>query len=287
MLNSARSTRLAFWFGHLDAPRLVSVLLGVLIAVEIAMAAHGLRTEQARHVVEHLQPAPRPRHGVDTQVIVRAHLFGIYDPPTAQPIPEAAAALALEGTIATDDPAIGVAIISEAGRPKVYRVGELVQDASLHEVYLDHVTLSRVGVLTEMRLRKPLNRPGMTSRVVSRVAETTPTQANFTDNLGRFLGHPPPALDKVLRALDVRDGSGNMHGFRVFPAADGAPLAAMGLVPGDVIVAINGQPLTDLDKGRALLDQIEPSSGAEVTVERQNHRMEIALNPTAAPAVPN
>jgi type II secretory pathway component PulC len=90
-----------------------------------------------------------------------------------------------------------------------------------------------------------------------------------------------------MRALDVRDKSGAMRGFRVYPTADGAPLNAMGLMPGDVILAINGQPLTDMQKSQALLDELDPGAGGQVTIERQNRRMDIALNPAGAPAATN
>lgn len=251
------------------------------------MAWHNLWPKRFRQVPVPPQSMPQKLRSFDPQAVVRAHLFGVYEAPTAHPATELATALSLEGTISTDDPAHGLAIISDGGPSKVLRVGELVHGALLHEVFFDYVTLSRDGALTSIRLRKPVSHAGLGVRGPSPASVAADTQAAYIDNLGRFLGHAPPAMDKVLRALDVRDKSGAMHGFQVYPVADGAPLSAMGLMPGDVILAINGQPLTDMAKGRDLLDELDPSAGGHVTIERQNQRMDIALNPTTVPGATN
>lgn len=275
------------WYVRLGAPRIVSLLLSVLIALQVGMAAHKMWPNRSSQPMAHPRSAPLNLHPFDPQAVIRAHLFGVYQPPTAHPAVETATTLLLEGTIATGDPARGMAIISDGGPSKVYRVGELVQGASLHAVYFDRVTLSRDGELWLICLRKPLSHAGVRGPSPASVAMVETPVSSYTDNLGRFLGHAPPAWDKVMRALDVRDKSGAMRGFRVYPTADGAPLNAMGLMPGDVILAINGQPLTDMQKSQALLDELDPGAGGQVTIERQNRRMDIALNPAGAPAATN
>src|SRR5258708_36787269 len=64
--------------------------------------------------------------------------------------------LVLAGTIATQDPKHGVAIISDGGPSKVYSVGDNVGGASLHSVYLDHVILDRNGPLETLLLPRQL-----------------------------------------------------------------------------------------------------------------------------------
>ncbi len=107
---------------------------------------------------------PRPARNAPAwtfKAVVAAHLFGVaggrsdaQDPDNA---PQSSANLLLAGTIATQDPKHGVAIISEGGAPsKVYSVGERVGGASLHSVYLDHVILDRGGALETLLLPRQL-----------------------------------------------------------------------------------------------------------------------------------
>jgi general secretion pathway protein C len=288
MFKAPRNGLAARWYTRLGAPQAVSAVLTILIALDIGMAGHRLWPRRPAQATALPRIATHNPHSIDLQAVVHAHLFGVDKALAAHPAAiELATTLSLEGTISTDDPARGMAIISDGGRSKVYRVGELVQGSSLHEVYLEHVTLDRDGELMLIRLRKPLSHAVARASSPPSVAMQESTLAQYTDNLGRFLGHAPPAWDKVMRTLDVSDKSGALHGFRVYPVADGAPLSATGLMPGDVILAINGQPLTDMAKGRALLDGLDPSGGGQVTVERQNRRMDIALNPTSIPGAAN
>ncbi len=106
--------------------------------------------------------APSPQHpALDIQNVIAAHLFGVaavnggaQDPENA---PQSSANLLLAGTIATQDPKRGVAIISDGGGPsKVYSVGDRVGGASLHSVYLDHVILDRGGALETLQLPRQL-----------------------------------------------------------------------------------------------------------------------------------
>ncbi len=59
-----------------------------------------------------------------------------------------------------------------------------------------------------------------------------------------------------------------MDGFTVSGSGDAAVLQAAGLKPGDVILAVNGQPLDSLERIAALRGQLANSSGAELRYER-------------------
>ncbi len=107
------------WLSRLqgNGPRLVSLGLAALIAVELARIAISLLSGGP---VKSPQPvlsggAPPAQHaGLDVQSVVSAHLFGIAapDPSTQDPAnaPQSTANLVLAGTIATQDPKRGVAI---------------------------------------------------------------------------------------------------------------------------------------------------------------------------------
>src|SRR3979411_3153796 len=159
--NTMLDSRTHEWLSRLqgNGPRLVSLALAALIAVELARIAIALLSGSP---VKSPQPvltnaAPRAEHvGLDIQSVVSAHLFGVaavdlaaQDPANA---PQSTANLVLAGTIATRDPKRGVAIISDGGAAKVYSVGDNVGGASLHSVYLDHVILDRGGALETLLL---------------------------------------------------------------------------------------------------------------------------------------
>src|SRR5579862_4486707 len=115
-------TRMTGWRSRLQAngPRALAWLLGALIAVELARIGAALLSGQVKspaRVVE--ASAPRPKLGVNIQTVVSAHLFGVAvaDPSTQDPnnAPLSSANLALVGTIATENPKKGIAIISDGG----------------------------------------------------------------------------------------------------------------------------------------------------------------------------
>ncbi|HEY0803283.1 MAG TPA: type II secretion system protein N, partial [Steroidobacteraceae bacterium] len=148
-----------------NAPRLISVLLATLMVAECvrtvllllgqhpaitpspASASASASASAARKVL-------RPHLGLDLRPIVAAHLFGVAaedsrDPDHASPT---TANLVLQGTIATRDPTHGLAIITAADPAKVYKVGDDVEGASLHSVYLDRVILNRSGIFETLAL---------------------------------------------------------------------------------------------------------------------------------------
>jgi general secretion pathway protein C len=262
------------------APVAVSALLAVLIAAELAHLAltFGPRTPPMAVAV------PTSRHSpLDAQRIVAAHLFGA-PPPVEDPehAPLTAADLKLSGTIATREPKHGFAIIIAGGASRVYSVGDPVGGAALYSVYLDHVILNRAGTLETLFL------PHTTLAAVesvARVASERPAHGPIVDNMGRVVDHDPGVLDGMLRALDVRDDkSDKVRGFRVYPVASGAALRTLGLMPGDIVTSVNGVPLDDLRKGRALLEGIRPEGSTTVTVEREGGTLSLTLNVADAAA---
>src|ERR1700722_11767104 len=162
------------WLSRLQAngPKLVSFVFGALILLQLLLIAYPFISKPLKspQPVQAPAVARAPRSGTDIQTVVSAHLFGVpvVDPATQDPAnaPQSSANLLLAGTIATQDPKRGVAIISDAGAPsKVYSVGERIGGASLHSVYLDHVILDRGGALETLLLPRQL--PPSAARAVS------------------------------------------------------------------------------------------------------------------------
>ncbi len=276
------------WLSRLqgNGPRLVSLALAALIAVELARIAISLL---GGGPVRSPQPvlsatAARMQHpALEVQSIVSAHLFGVatadataQDPDNA---PQSTANLLLAGTIATQDPKRGVAIISEGGPSKVYSVGDNVGGASLHSVYLDHVILDRGGVLETLLLPRLLG-PGMHAPpVVRRPTGADPRTVAAVENIRRLVQQDPGLLDQVMRTVPSYDSAaGKLRGFRAYPGRNRQIFSKLGLKPGDLVTAINGTALDDPQRSQEVFNTIQTSDHVTVTVERGGQKQDISLN---------
>jgi general secretion pathway protein C len=277
-------TRTNEWLSRLQSngPNAVSLVLAVLIAVELARIVVSLVSGPVKSPQPVLSMAgqPRPHTGIDVQKVVSAHLFGVAvaDPATQDPnnAPLSSANLSLAGTIATEDPKRGIAIISDGGPSKVFAVGDNVNGASLYAVYLDRVILDRGGTLETLILprllaggsRSPVRRGGADARTVAAV-----------DNIRRMVQQDPGILDQVMRTVPSYDNAaGKLRGFRAYPGRNRAIFNKLGLRPGDLVTAINGQPLDDPQHGQEVLNTIQSSNSVSVTIERGGQRQDISLN---------
>ena len=275
------------WLSRLqgNGPRLISLALAALIAVELARIAISLLgggpVKSPQPVLANV--APRAQHaGFDVQSVVSAHLFGIAapDPSTQDPTnaPQSTANLVLTGTIATQDPKRGVAIISDGGPSKVYSVGDNVGGASLHSVYLDHVILDRGGQLETLLLPRLLG-PGMRGPPVVRRAGGDPRTVAAVDNIRRMVQQDPSILDQVMRTVPSYDNAaGKLRGFRAYPGRNRQIFNKLGLKPGDLVTAINGTPLDDPQRSQDVFNTIQTSDHATVTIERGGQKQELTLN---------
>ncbi len=279
------------WLARLqgNGPRLVTLGLAALLVAELGRATYALVSSgpvQSPQPISAaaLHPAPT---GVDIQAVVAAHLMGIasanpaaQDPDTA---PASAANLQLNGTIATQDPKHGVAIISDGGAPaKVFSVGDNVGGAAVHSVYLDHVILDRGGALETLQLPRqsaggpggpramtpPVRRGGGDARTVAAV-----------DNIRRLVQQDPGILDQVMRTVPSYDNAaGKMRGFRAYPGRNRQIFNKLGLMPGDLVTAINGTPLDDPQHSQEVFNTIQTSDHVTVTIERAGEKQDITLN---------
>jgi general secretion pathway protein C len=280
-------TRINEWLARLqgNGPRLISLGLAALIAVELARIAVmllGGGPVRSPQPVLTGAPPPAEQHGVEIQSVVAAHLFGIatVDPTTQDPAnaPPTTANLVLSATIATQDPKRGVAIISDGGPSKVYSVGDTVGGASLHSVYLDHVILDRGGMLETLQLPRLLG-PGMNGPPVVRRTGGDPRTVAAVDNIRRMVQENPSILDQVMRTVPSYDNvAGKLRGFRAYPGRNRVIFTKLGLKPGDLVTAINGAPLDDPQRSQEVFNTIQTSDHATVTVERGGQRQDITLN---------
>jgi general secretion pathway protein C len=276
------------WLSRLqgNGPRLVSLALAALIAVELARIAISLLSggpvKSPQPVLTNVAPRGAQHAGFDTQSVVSAHLFGVAaaDPSTEDPAnaPQSSANLVLAGTIATQDPKRGVAIISDGGPSKVYSVGDNIGGASLHSVYLDHVILDRGGALETLLLPTQLG-PGMRGPPITRRAGGDPRTVAAVENIRRMVQQDPGLLDQVMRAVPSYDNAaGKLRGFRAYPGRNRQIFSKLGLRAGDLVTAINGTALDDPQRSQEVFNTIQTSDHVTVTIERGGQKQDITLN---------
>src|SRR5271154_6300363 len=281
-------TRTNEWLSLLKAngPKAVSLLLAALIAAQLAQIAIFAFVKP----VKSPQPvpsasAPRPQHpALRIQNVISAHLFGVaavnggaQDPANA---PQSSANLLLAGTIATQDPKRGVAIISDGGGPsKVYSVGDRVGGASLHSVYLDHVILDRSGALETLQLPRQLLAGNRGPAAAMRRPGADPRTVAAVDNIRHMVQQDPGILDQVMRTVASYDNAaGKLRGFRAYPGRNRQIFNKLGLKPGDLVTAINGTALDDAQHSQDVFNTIQTSDHVTVTIERGGQKQDINLN---------
>lgn len=261
-------------------PRALMVVLVVAIAWQLV---------QLTWLVLDRGPQPQPiapppptsvspaQQGVDIQAIVNAHLFDI---PEAAPLPDAANApptqanLVLTAVFASPDPTKGLAIIGESAQSaRVFAVGGAVQPGvRLHQVHPDRVILDRGGRLEALAL--PKRNSG--ALVINRPPPPSP-QSQFVSNLRQMAETNPSAFAEIIRPQPVF-ANGVQRGYRVYPGRNRAQFSKLGLVPGDLVMSINGTPLDDPQRSMEIFNTMGSSDRVTVTVERNGQSQELTLN---------
>lgn len=166
----------------------------------------------------------------------------------------------------------GSAIIGLAdGRQVSVGVGEEVEPGLiLRGVGPDHVTLARGASVSRLIFSDvpvgvaPVPPPPPGPQTVTPPASPPPA-ATPTAASGASVD---PVRLLTQAGLRPRMRGLRMDGFTVSGSGDAAVLRAAGLQAGDVILAVNGQPLDSLERITALRGQLANSSGAELRYER-------------------
>lgn len=269
-------------------PLWVSVALVVLLAwqvIQLTWTLLGAGPTTSGGTPEAAAPIGAPAApAIDVNAIVNAHLFGIAGAPDAGATdPTAVAAtqmnLVLVGTIASANPEVGYAIIGEsAANARVYTVGKTITGGTkLHSVYPDRAILDRGGKLEALLLPKKFTGGG--------VAAAPLPQANpmLGQRLQELAAQNPGAITEIIRPQPVF-ANGQQRGYRVYPGRNRQQFAKLGLMPGDLVTAINGTPLDDPARGMEILQTMNSATQVTVTVERNGQSSQININNAALAA---
>jgi type II secretion system protein C len=265
------------------APRAAIALLVLAITVQvIALLTDGTLIARKSGAAAHLPPPHAVSIASAAQSIVAAHLFGSAPAPevqSAQPLQ-----LALQGTLATDDPAAGFAIIEMADKKShTFAAGtEVDANTRLLHVYSDRVVISYLGARQTLMLPRSALLASLLSPVggPALVREEDSQQPEEPD--GEHAAEPVlhtanyAAIADYVEFLPASEGK-EMKGAKVTDVKDPEQMAKVGLQEGDVITALDGQPIRNNAQIAALEQALSHGGSVHVSIERNGQTSDVAL----------
>ncbi|MGE0030291.1 MAG: type II secretion system protein GspC [Steroidobacteraceae bacterium] len=262
-------------------PSLATLVFVIVLAAQLAAllwrALGSTGSEGPQPVAVDVAAAP----AIDLAAIVNAHLFGVAaatgDPSSA---PATSANLALAGTLAGPDPAVGWAIIGASGQSaRVYATGaSLPGGTKLAAVYPDRVILDRNGARESLML--PRLSGGSTATPVAYAQGGGAPPASLADSVRQLMAQDPAAANELLRPQPVFAG-GSLRGYRVYPGRNRAQFARLGLQPGDLVTAVNGAALDDPNRGLEILRGIGAGTAVMLSIDRNGQQQQLSVDPGA------
>ncbi|WP_225207682.1 type II secretion system protein N [Novosphingobium huizhouense] len=168
----------------------------------------------------------------------------------------------------------GSAILAGAdGVQQVIRVGESVQPGvTLAGVAFDHVVLARNGLRETLYLDQSRAAPAAAALVAQ-----NPVRA---DRMRRAEDLPRPITVQTVRSgigFGPRASAGRVVGLEVIPQGDGETFRAAGFRPGDLVTAVNGQPVKGAGDAALIAGALQPGATVTVTVERDGRQLPLAI----------
>ncbi len=214
--------------------------------------------------------------------VVRLHLLGesktLASKKTGGPIkaPDTHLRLDLHGVFASNKPELSLAIIAEKkGKDKTYRQGDsLPSGVLLHEIYADRVILSRNGKFETLRLvRKQAD-----IKINSTAGLPGSGELHQSDRISQFkksYKKDPQSLWKQIRISPVMK-NGQIEGYH-FSHNDRALMKDLGLLPQDLITAINGTAVTDTAQLMEMMGGISNMSELNLSLRRNGQTKDITI----------
>lgn len=178
----------------------------------------------------------------------------------------------LTGVVATANRKLAHAIIETGGVPETYFIGDTVASGiRLQEVRPNEVLLRRGAEV----LRLPLSDagPGAGGAALLGRSPASPGAGGIGDDL---LALPRESLSQLVNMEPVMDAEGRMEGYRISPRSRRAWFDSLGLISGDLLVAVNGVSFSPDNMAQA---RREMSGGSDMmlTILREGEQLEITV----------
>ncbi len=266
-MNTATLKRLA---------NITSVLLVMAIGIQLAWWGwhfFGRQSVPPTAVVERIDPA------------IARHLFG--DPGAAMPASavENLSGIRLKGVYAVDGKTLSAAVVNTGGRDISVRLNEKISDnTTLAEVGADHIVVSRAGV----REKIVLERHGSKNTPAAATAATAASsfRLNVATNSRNSFSLSRGELNTVLQDPRQVNYLGSIvpapsGGVQINDASQGTLAQKLGLQAGDIITAINGQPVNGTGDLARFYGQFGSTNSIRAEIKRGGAPMMLvyAINP--------
>jgi type II secretion system protein C len=187
--------------------------------------------------------------------------------------------LVLDGVIVAENPFDSVALVrrSGAGRAHILRLGQELEGYVLVEVAREFVRLSGRGGTLRLALARA--RPAAEPRLGEARKEGAESQwvrREFSREVARerIQKEIPVILSET--ELTERVEGGEVKGLSVTRLPDGTLLSESGLLPGDLLVSINGQPLVGVQALWELLPRLVDEEEIRLVVRRRGEVLKLA-----------
>ena len=247
-----------------QAPLIASILLAVLCglaAAKLTWQIVDLFQPRATAAVPVAPPAPAVDLSAVADRLAGNEPFGALGVTTVPQgdAPDTRLNLQLRGVIAAGTTQHSRAFIASSdGDEKGYAIGaNLPGGATLHSVLPDRVVLRRGAAFETLRL--PRESGGDGAPVPNAISPSMVREAQ---------ANPSRLLDWLRPVAATESNTGRQLGYRVYPGRDPERFSKLGLQPGDLVTAVNGQTLDDPARSMELLRSLSTSDSITLSVER-------------------
>ena len=227
---------------------------------------------------------------VNLHQVVQYHLFGDAEKKSSAvqakiiDAPDTRLQLVLKGVFASTNPKMALAIIANnKGNDKTYHIGDKISGgAILHAVYADRVILKRKGQLETLRLPKTITE--------SLYSENAGSDITANKSLNRAQAGNKKKL-RTLRQSILKDPGKMWEQVRINPVMkngkvrgytllhnDPALMTSLGIRKTDVILAVNGESLSDPATLYGLVKTLSQAQQLAITIERNGKQRSIQLS---------
>lgn len=198
-------------------------------------------------------------------------------------VPDTTLSWALKGVLSDPDSGRSFAILAPQGqREKLYRVGDaLPGNVRLDQILPDQVILARDGKLETLRLKRAQAGTAPARAAASNLPRTTGDATIAADGgvarIDRegWANDPERFMDVITASPVMQDGA--LYGLEVHPARNLREFEAAGLEAGDVILAVEGTPVAEINDYRDILQELGDASTVSVSLERNGEPLNITI----------
>lgn len=250
-------------------------LLTGAVVVSVALALAGLTWRIAGHAGTGAVTVPSgqtaPAAPADIAPVLALAPFG--KPAAGEASQPTSLPLELKGVFAANPASLSVAYIAVSGQAALpFRIGENAGGATVQGILRDRVILDNGGTIEFLAFPDPTLSPAQ--RAAAAAADPNQPAATAPATAQPASAPPPPAANPAQSTAAI------LQRFNATPADGGYKIGANGppgLLPGDVLMSVNGSPLSDPNAAAAAYAAAQSSGSASVQLMRDGKRLTLTV----------